>query len=494
MVFVLLVQMGWVTYTGPGAILSNDSKNWYMIVLILTLLDLVLMLVVNSIKGYLIALIKTSEIHVKRIYHLAYYDALTKLPNKSKLQDTFQHQAVTNAMVIQFSVEGLSTMNSIYGTHKTDGYLQELAKELLGRQHSEDHLARVSGNEFLWIMTGDSESTGLQRYRQLIGAMQEFERHQHTRLILSYISGYILVKEALSLAEILDRTAIAIEQAKLQGKTEPQPYNLESQQHFLEQERLKVALAKAIRERQFTIFYQEKKDTKHHRTLGVEALARWSEEGLGFISPGVFIPLLKKINATLEFDLMITELVFSEFSRLQSKYHPNITVSINISPLSLITQSFIDQVIALSEVYSTPPRSIYFELTEDAFFESFEEANLGIEQLRAQGFKIAIDDFGSGYTAISYIFKLQFDELKMDRSFVQQLATSDVNHAILKTLISLRDTYQYAIVAEGVETQSECDLLQAMDCWQVQGYLFSKPMPCEENEVQDESQSHTVIR
>lgn len=486
--FVGLIQFGWLGVDGSYASESRDPKNWYMVIVLITLIDWVLIFVVLAIKNYLIAMIKTSDIHVNKIYQLAFYDAISKLPNKSKLIDAYQNKPLNQGFVIQFSIDGLSMMNTVYGTKKTDDFIKHLADVLRQHAQSDNQIARLSGNEFLWIMEDTSETQCLATYKSLVRLLNEYEKAQHGRPIIQFNGGYLEVKEeTTALGTILEKTTIALEQGKLQNQLDPWPYNQESERHFLEQEALKNALIKGIREKVFQLHYQEKVDTHTGETVGVEALARWNTGSDGYISPCVFVPLLKTINATLEFDLMITEQVFKEYPKLLDKYHQALTVSINISPTSIITQSFIDQVIELSYQYKITPQRVYLELTEDAFFENLEEANLGIEQLRARGFKISIDDFGSGYTALSYIFKLKFDELKMDRSFINQLSKSPVNSAILKTLVDLSDTYHFSLVAEGVETQSECTLLQLMGCWQIQGFLFSRPCPCEDKAVKDEN-------
>ncbi len=485
--FVGLIQFGWLQYGGPYAIASNNPKNWYMVIVMITLIDWVMIFVVLAIKNYLIALIKTSDIHVNKIYQLAFYDALSKLPNKSKLNDAYQNKPLNQGYILQFSIDGLSMMNTIYGTKKTDDFIKYLADVLRQHAQSDNQIARLSGNEFLWIMENTDENQCLSNYKSLVRILYEYQKAQHGRPIIQFKGGYLEVREeTTSLESILEKTTIALEQGKLQNQIDPWPYNQESERHFLEQEALKNALIKGIRENVFQLHYQEKVDTHTGKTLGVEALARWNTGSDGYVSPCIFVPLLKTINATLEFDLMITEQVFKEYPKLLDKYHQGLSVSINISPTSIITQSFIDQVIELSYQYKITPERVYLELTEDAFFENLEEANLGIEQLRARGFKISIDDFGSGYTALSYIFKLKFDELKMDRSFINQLSKSPVNSAILKTLVDLSDTYHFSLVAEGVETQSECALLQLMGCWQIQGFLFSRPCPCEDKGVKDD--------
>lgn len=486
--FVLLVQFGHLNYDGAYAAVSNDAKNWYMPVILLILLDVVLILVIDAIKRYLIASIKTSDGHEARILQLAFYDPLTNLPNKAKVIDAYQGKVIKDAVVIHFRIDGFSMMNTIYGNQRTDEYIIALAEHLKARETIEQHIARLGGNEFLWIMQGLSLQQALDRYEALTSELRQLETGQYARSILAFYAGYLVVShEGASLETVLEETAIALEQAKIKQAVFPLPYDRESERQFIAQEGLKSALTKAIQDKGFKIYYQEKVDTKNLKVMGVEALARWEITPSQFVSPGIFIPLLKKINATMEFDLMITELVFKEYHLLRQKYAHPLTVSINISPLSLITDPFIDGLFALTDLYEMDSKYVYFELTEDAFFESFDDALNGIERLKSKGFKIAIDDFGSGYTALSYIFKLKFDELKMDRSFVNQLAQSPVNRAILKTVIDLREVVDFTIVAEGVETTSECELLQQMGCWQVQGYLFSKPLPFKAIEMKNDT-------
>lgn len=249
------------------------------------------------------------------------------------------------------------------------------------------------------------------------------------------------------------------------------------EEQFRTDETIKNLLPFAIAQDEITICYQEKTDCDLNKVVGVEALARWISPVLGDVSPTVFVPILEKANLSETFGRMIIQKVLDEYPRLIEKYNPEITVSINISPSHLASIEFTEFVIGEVEKRGIDATRITLEITEDSLIESLDIIAGVLFKLRNFGFKISLDDFGTGYSSLSYLSRLGFDELKIDRSFINQLNEDSRTGMLIRTIINLKDTYGIDVVAEGVETQVQSDILKDFGCNVHQGYLFSKPTP-----------------
>lgn len=252
-------------------------------------------------------------------------------------------------------------------------------------------------------------------------------------------------------------------------------YNDQLAFHFKRKERIKDLLEKAMTQGEITLHYQGKVDARTHDVVGLEALARWTSPELGRVGPNEFIPIIESMNLSAVFGDFVINQVGQDFKRLQKKYHDLVSVSLNISPSHIIDPAIIGTMEVALETYQIPPDQIIIEITEDIIIKGLDEVKPILKALRAMKLKISLDDFGSGYSSLNYLCQLDIDELKIDKSFVDQIESSGRIHILIENIIHLSKQLQVNVVAEGVETKAQNDLLNSLGCYIIQGYYYSKP-------------------
>jgi len=234
-------------------------------------------------------------------------------------------------------------------------------------------------------------------------------------------------------------------------------------------------IKKAIAEGEFTAAYQSKVDVKTKEVVGVEGLTRWYSETLGYVSPYEFMQIINTSYLSTKFGEYTMNLMFGDYYNLVNKYGREITLSINISPLFFLDVNFINIVKKYIEKFNLPPDQIIFEITEDVLIYDFEEVRSRIRILHDIGINISIDDFGTGYSSLSYLQEIQADELKIDKSFVDEILTDMRRYEVFSYLCKMAKAYDYNVVVEGVETLEQYEKIKNDEVNLIQGYLFSKP-------------------
>ena len=269
-------------------------------------------------------------------------------------------------------------------------------------------------------------------------------------------------------------------------------YDASLLQKELRNERLIVSLDTAIAERQFKIYYQPKYDITEEepRLRSAEALIRWQHPEFGMVSPGVFIPLFEEKGLIQKVDRYVWEEAAKQMAVWRDKYGIEIPVSVNVSRIDVYAPDFVDNFKALVARYGLRPENYCLEITESAYTEDSEQLLGVVEKVREEGFPVEMDDFGSGYSSLNMISMLPIDALKMDMNFIRNMHTrGSKNNRIIELMIDIAHYLDVPVVAEGVETQEQVELLRNMGCNIVQGYYFSKPVTPEEFEVFIEKRS-----
>jgi len=456
----------------------TSNPEWPIHIIAYATLNFFLVMVINAIKDYLVQSIDASEKQVDKIFTLAYYDQLTGLPNKNMFIDTLNRIKPRGGYLLLFNIRGLNLINSIYGSEVGDRVIKHIAQILSDEKSADEVVAKTGGNEFVLYCASSSLEEMAAR---IFGLAEIINKHYDDHDIptkLNFNAGYAQIEPVYSnIAEVLQKASMALEQAKNHKKLNVMRYDSQFEERFRNEEAIRNLLVNAIENKEFYISYQEKQDCTVDRTVGVEALARWNSPILGNVPPNMFIPIIEKANLSIIFGNMIICTVLDEYFTLIEKYESDISVSINISPTHLASPDFKEFVIEETLKRTINPRNITLEITEDSLIENIDTIAEVLFELRSLGFKISLDDFGTGYSSLSYLSKLGFDELKIDRSFIQQLNDDQKTGTLIRTIINLKDTYGISIVAEGVETQMQSDILIDFGCNVHQGFLFSKPTP-----------------
>jgi len=476
--FPILIEFGYLRYDGIKNLILNNPLEWALHAIVLLMLEVVIIVVFSAIKKYLIDSVMDVDTHLEKIYNLAYFDQLTKLPNRNRFIENMDEIKPTKGFIVLLNIRGLNLINSIYGTKVGDRVIRHVANALEREKQNSELVAKIAGNELIWFSSSGHAEDLILRLGKLADKINHETDEVDIPTKIHFNAGFVALEgEYSGVIEMLQKAAMALEQAKVHTKFSIMNYDYELEEKFRSEEKIKNYLGQAIEQDEFYMSYQEKRDCTDNKVVGVEALARWDSSVLGTIPPSVFIPLIDKANLSVVFGNMIVRKVLEEYKGLTELYKREISVSINISPTHIASPEFSEFVIHEVRERSIKPENITFEITEDSLIENLDNTAEVLLELRKVGFKISLDDFGTGYSSLSYLSKLGFDELKIDKSFIQQLNDDQKTGTLIRTIINLKDTYGINIVAEGVETKLQSDMLHNFGCDVHQGYLFSKPKP-----------------
>ncbi len=434
-----------------------------------------------GIRNYLLENIVELEDSMELTYKLAYYDSLTGLANLAMLKKYLNKRissSFENGYIVCVSLKNLNLINSIYGNAMGDEVLKEVANLLLQIKDHSEFVARVSGNDFVVWVENVSQDILINRLKLLKRKFyMQFRVVNMTKKVEFYIS-YSECKKGDIVEESYNKAMLALTYAKLHDNTKFVAYDQTLADIVRYEETLKEELEIAILSEEFELYYQNKVNAKTGLIKGVEALARWESKSFGVIGPDEFIPIIEKNNMARFFGEIIIRKAFVEYDALCKKFNnKELVLSLNISPNHLNSDKFMPFIETAIKEYEINPKFIILEITEAVLLKSNNIIVDRIRDLRLLGFSISLDDFGTGYSSLNYLNKFDIDEIKIDKSFIDQIGSYKKNNALLKTIINLSKEYQLDLVAEGVETKEQCDYLVKLGCYIIQGYYFSKPEP-----------------
>lgn len=428
----------------------------------------------------------------KKIHSLAYYDSLTGLPNRYLLMDrlstSLRHadrnmQAVA---VLFLDIDGFKTVNDSLGHALGDSLLEKVAGRLIESVRKEDTVARLGGDEFIILLEGLSLDRGIAAQDAAVIAnnirlriSQTIHIEEHTLRVTPSIGITIYPGDGDSAEELLKHADTAMYQAKEHGRNNYQFFTAEMNRRAVERLEMENAIRHAIEREEFELFFQPQVDMQTGEVIGIEALIRWSQPGKGMIPPGYFISMSEQTGQIIAIGKWVMETLFSVVRNWQElgQLSDSFNVAINISPHQFQKPDFVPLVERLVKSSGVDPQNIDFELTEGVFVKDIYEVRLKLEALKAMGFGISIDDFGTGYSSLSYLKKFPLDALKIDQSFIEDIVESREDAAIVKTIITMAESFGYLVVAEGVETSGQLEMLQGLGCRYAQGFYFYKPAP-----------------
>jgi diguanylate cyclase (GGDEF)-like protein/PAS domain S-box-containing protein len=430
---------------------------------------------------------KNSEMDIHR---LAFYDVLTGLPNRRLLQDRMQVQYTNSQRHGQFGailfidLDHFKTINDARGHSTGDRFLIEVAHRLSATLRESDTVARISGDEFVVVMdcidshVESASKLAMNVAEKLRFALsQEFTIDHQTYHLTCSIGVSLFPKIGQNVDDLLREADTAMYRAKMAGRNQIAFYEGVMQDEI--QHRLSVEhdLSKALVHGELHMYMQLQVNGAG-QNVGAELLMRWNSKERGMVSPAVFIPLAEESGLIIE----LGEWVLSEacrivkLLRLQGHYFP---LSINVSPKQFRQNDFVQKVRSALLAQHVSGENLIFEVTEGLFIEDIGETIVRMNQLADLGIRFSIDDFGTGYSSLNYLKKLPLYELKIDKSFVQDVPHDANGSAIVLSILSVAKQFDLKVVAEGVETQAQAQFLIANQCDSMQGFLYSKPTLCE---------------
>ncbi|RFD34217.1 diguanylate phosphodiesterase [Pseudomonas sp. GL93] len=436
---------------------------------------------------------KASE---QRIHRLAYYDALTHLPNRTLFQDRL-HTALQSAerqkswVVLMFlDLDRFKPINDSLGHAAGDRMLKEMATRLLGCVAEDDTVARMGGDEFtLLLQPRVSREMALNRAihvaEQILASLvKPFVLEGREFFVTASIGIALSPQDGNELSQLMKNADTAMYHAKERGKNNFQFYQADMNASALERLELESDLRHALDQNEFVLYYQPQFSGDGKRLTGAEALLRWRHPRRGLVPPGDFIPVLEELGLVVD----VGDWVIGEACRQLKTWHQNKVrvpkVSVNISARQFSDGQLGTRIATILKDTGLPPACLELELTESILMREVNEALQILASLKNLGLSIAVDDFGTGYSSLNYLKQFPIDVLKIDRTFVDGLPSGEQDAQIARAIIAMAHSLNLAVIAEGVETHEQLDFLREHGCDEVQGYLFGRPMPANRFEVQ----------
>ncbi|WP_368646867.1 putative bifunctional diguanylate cyclase/phosphodiesterase [Castellaniella ginsengisoli] len=421
--------------------------------------------------------------------HLAFYDALTQLPNRRLLVDRLQDALDTDARrglitaVFFLNLDNFKTLNDTRGHGVGDLLLREVALRLRGCMRDQDTVARLSGDSFVVVAPGLSAVTSVAAAwtralgESILSRLREpYDLAGHEYHFSASIGVALLDCTSVSVDEALMQADMAMYRAKDAGRNTLRFFDPDMQQAVTRRAVLEAELRQGLRRGQFLLLYQPQVDSMG-RVTGAEALVRWRHPEHGVVPPSEFIPMAEETGLILPLGHWIMETAMRQQARWRKDpILSRLDLSINVSPREFRQEDFVEKVLALLRDSGADPARIKLELTESLLLHSVDSAIEIMRELRAHGLGFSLDDFGTGYSSLNYLKRLPLSQIKIDQSFVSGVLRDPCDAAIARSIIALGDSLGLGVLAEGVETEAHRQFLLGHGCPAFQGYLFGRPM------------------
>jgi diguanylate cyclase (GGDEF)-like protein/PAS domain S-box-containing protein len=420
------------------------------------------------------------------IRHLAYFDALTSLPNRMLFNDRLT-QALAHARrkgspglaVLFLDLDRFKAINETLGHGAGDEILRIVAQRLAGSVREEDTVARLGGDEFLFLLPGIDDVQDAARVAQKILGLFNAPFHLlgHELHVTTSIGISMFPLDGHDIETLIRNADTALYRAKEQGGNRYQLYAPAMNAVAFKRLVLENNLRRAIDRNELTLFYQPMVSLQSGEPVGVEALLRWQHPDLGLVSPGEFIPLAEETGLIVPLTRWVLRTACAQMKEWQRAGIRLQTVSTNVSAYQFNDSDLPLTIAEALRSADLEARHLCVELTESVMMENAEETIRTIQEIKKLGLKISMDDFGTGYSSLSYLRRLPIDTLKIDKSFVRQMPHDGQDAAIAMLIIGMARNLQLSVVAEGVETEEQMEFLRVRDCDMAQGYLISRPLP-----------------
>lgn len=451
----------------------------------------------DNVSNYVATLtdITMSKAASEEIKSLAFYDFLTKLPNRRLLLDRLNQALASSARsglrgaLLFLDLDHFKTLNDTLGHDVGDLLLQQVAERLTACIREGDTTARLGGDEFVVLLedlNADIAEVATQTKNignKILASLSEpYQLAAHEYHCTISMGVALFNNHDISVEELLKQADIAMYQAKAEGRNTLRFFDPVMQQAINLRSEIERELHNAITLQQFELYYQVQVDSTN-RPIGAEALIRWRHPQRGMISPFEFISLAEETNLILPIGSWVLDTACAQLKVWQQQPHTrHLSLSINVSAKQFYQASFASEVFAMTQKHAINPMLLNLELTEGMLIENIEQIITTMHALQTIGVRFELDDFGTGYSSLQYLKKLPLYQLKIDQSFVKDLATDSNDQAIVRTIIAMANSMNLDVIAEGVETEAQLASLKEYGCTKYQGYLFGKPLPNKEFE------------
>ncbi len=424
----------------------------------------------------------------ERIQYLANHDALTALPNRAMFTEVL-NLAIENARryrrsfaVLFIDLDRFKIINDTLGHEAGDKLLQEMGRRLTKTVRSSDVVARLGGDEFVVLVqeVGEPKQVEAVARKILSAVIKPLSIGGQECRVTASIGICMYPSEAQDEQALMKSADIAMYRAKEEGKNTYKFFSQETNVHSFERLALETSLRRGLERGEFFLHYQAKLDLHTGQITGVEALLRWQHPELGMVPPGQFIPLAEETGLIVPIGKWVLETACRQNVAWQRDGLPRLRMSVNLSARQFADEALLEDISAALKESGMAPELLELELTESMVMQNAERAGALLDEVKRLGVRIAIDDFGVGYSSLAHLKRFPIDTLKVDRSFIRDIPQDSEDKAITEAIIAMGKSLKLTVVAEGVETLEQQTFLRDRDCDEMQGFYFSKPISSEQ--------------
>jgi diguanylate cyclase (GGDEF)-like protein/PAS domain S-box-containing protein len=436
--------------------------------------------------------ISDRKVAEERIAELAFFDALTKLPNRTLLKDrlkqtmTASNRSGTYGAVLMLDLDQFKTLNDTLGHAKGDLLLQLVANRLVGCVREGDTVARIGGDEFIIVLGNLSSNTEeAAKFTELVGNKllailhQTYELGDFEHQCTASIGATLFKGNTTSIDDLMKQADLAMYKSKDSGRNNFHFFDHAMETVIMQRFSLEAAMLTGLKEKQYLLHYQAQVLGESHVT-GAEVLVRWKHPQRGMVSPAEFIPLAEETGLILPLGKWVLETACNQLAIWNTQLDmSHLTLAVNVSAHQFRQADFVTQVLDVIKATGADPKKLKLELTESLLVENVQDIIDKMRELKSHGVRFSLDDFGTGYSSLTYLKRLPLYQLKIDQSFVREILTEANDAAIAQTIVTLAHSLGLQVIAEGVETEEQRDFLARAGCMAYQGYFYSRPLALE---------------
>lgn len=414
-----------------------------------------------------------------RLEHDAYHDALTDLPNRSLFRKELNERLVSadqrTAIILLLDLDGFKDINDTLGHDVGDALLQAVGTRLSSLLRRDDMVCRLGGDEFAVITSGLCDEEALGFADTLITQISQPYNLGDLEIKIGTCVGIAVSSDVTHADELFKRADLALYEAKRLGPGRVSVFEVHMQQQLTEKRSFEADLQTAVQNNEMEVYYQPQMLTKSHEICGFEALLRWTHPVRGNVSPSAFIPVAERTGLIHSLGKWAMDTACQE----AKSWKGDLKVAINLSPVQFHSTSLINNVVDALDKSGLDASRLELEITESVLLNKSEQTLGTLQKLKDVGIQIAMDDFGTGYSSLGNLRGVPFDKIKIDQSFMRDVATDTDALAIVEFVVGMARSLRMTTIAEGIETQEQFDCMTRLGCDQMQGYLIGRPTPAD---------------
>lgn len=426
----------------------------------------------------------------KKLDIVSYYDNITMLPNREffmrNVLEFIKNYEETKSgfSIFYISIDNFELINEVKGHQAGDELLRVVSERITENIKAKSFVSRISGEEFAIIFNETDKQIIDNSCNEILNSMRKLWNYENESYYITISIGIaVFPTDGVNYEEIVKSSYIAMNLAKANGKNTFLYYSKKFSEDFMEKLNLENNLRLAIKRNEFILYYQPQYDTKNKNLVGMEALIRWKHPEKGLISPGIFIPVAEESGLIVQIGEWVIKESCRQIRAWMDKGINNIQVSVNVSAKQFQQDNLEEIIKNAIEDTKIPYSSLEIEITESLFINNSESIREKLFRIKNMGINILLDDFGTGYSSLLYLKLFPIDKLKIDQNFVRDMLCNEDHSTIIKTIVTLSKQLGIKTIAEGVEEKEQYGKLKELDCDEIQGYLFGKPMSPEDMEV-----------